>query len=240
MLVNSTEKIKLIGDQSLSKRDFKRISDPLKKFGASIKLKNGKNLPVIINGSYNLKPIKYIENRGSAQCKTSVIFAGMRTLGKTTIKAKKSRNHTELLCKHLKLPIKIKNKISYDEITINKVKSIKNLNYNIPSDISSAAFFIVLTALSEKSRLIIKKVNINSSRIGVISILRKMGVKIIFRNIKVYKGERIADIFVESSNSLKAINCPPSLNSGAIDEFLVIFWSLLKPKVFLTLKILRN
>ncbi|MDA9696766.1 3-phosphoshikimate 1-carboxyvinyltransferase [Candidatus Pelagibacter sp.] len=230
LLVNSTEKIKLIGDQSLSKRDFKRISDPLKKFGASIKLKNSKNLPAIINGSYNLKPIKYIENRGSAQCKTSVIFAGMRTLGKTTIKAKKSRNHTELLCKYLKLPISIKNKISYDEITINKVKSIKNLNYNIPSDISSAAFFVVLTALSEKSRLIIKKVNINPSRIGVISILRKMGVKIIFRNIKVYKGERIADIFVESSNSLKAINCPPSLNSGAIDEFLVIFLVAAKAK----------
>ena len=58
----------------------------------------------------NLKPIKYFEKKGSAQCKSSVIFAGMRTNGTTTIKAKKSRNHTELLCKYLKLPIKIKKK----------------------------------------------------------------------------------------------------------------------------------
>ena len=69
LIINSTKPIKLIGDQSLSKRDFKRISDPLKKFGASIKLRNGKNLPLIINGSSKLRPINYIENKGSAQCK---------------------------------------------------------------------------------------------------------------------------------------------------------------------------
>ena len=73
----------------------------------------------------------------------------MRTNGTTIIKAKKSRNHTELLCKYLNLPIKIKKKKNYDEIKIKKVKKIKKLNYNIPSDISSSAFFIVLTALSK-------------------------------------------------------------------------------------------
>ncbi len=230
LIINSTKPIKLIGDQSLSKRDFKRISDPLKKFGASIKLRNGKNLPLIINGSSKLRPINYIENKGSAQCKTAVIFAGMRTEGKTIIKAKKSRNHTELLCKYLKLPIKIKTQRSYDQITINKIENIKPLNYTIPSDISSAAFFIVLTALSEKSKLIIKNVNINPSRIGVITILKRMGVKIIFKNKKNYKGEKIADILVESTNSLKAIKCPPNLNSAAIDEFLVIFLVAAKAK----------
>ena len=74
----------------------------------------------------------------------------MRTKGTTIIKAKKSRNHTELLCKYLKLPIKNKKKKNYDEIKIKKVKKLKKLNYNIPSDISSSAFFIVLTALSQK------------------------------------------------------------------------------------------
>ena len=109
-LINTPNKIKLVGDKSLSRRDFKRISDPLSKFGAKFKLKANKNLPLYIHGSQNLKAIKYSENRGSAQCKSSVIFGGMRTEGTTTIKAKKSRNHTELLCKHLKLPIKIVNK----------------------------------------------------------------------------------------------------------------------------------
>ncbi len=223
LVINSNNKIKLIGDKSLSKRDFKRISDPLTKFGAKFKLKNKKNLPLTIKGTSNLTPIKYLENRGSAQCKSSVIFAAMRTNGTTQIKAKKSRNHTELLCKYLKLPIIVKSKKNYDEINVKKVKLIKPLNYNIPSDISSSAFFIVLTALSSRSELIIKNVNINPSRTGIITILKKMGVKIMMNNIRTYKGEKISDIKVKSSKIIKSINCPPKLNSGAIDEFLIIF-----------------
>ena len=110
ILINTTEPIKLVGDQSLSKRDFKRVSDPLSKFGAILRLKNKKNLPLIIQGSSNLKPISYLEKKGSAQCKSSVIFAGLRTKGTTIIKAKKSRNHTELMCKYLGLPISVKSK----------------------------------------------------------------------------------------------------------------------------------
>jgi len=108
-------------------------------------------------------------------------------------------------------------------IIINKVQKIKAFNYKIPSDISSSAFFIVLTALSENSKITIKNVNINPSRVGIITILKMMGVKIIFKNKKIYKGEKNADILIESPKNLKAINCPPKLNSGAIDEFLVIF-----------------
>jgi 3-phosphoshikimate 1-carboxyvinyltransferase len=109
ILIDTPYKIKIIGDKSLSKRDFNRIAEPLKKFGAKIKLTK-KGLPLTIKGNKNLNPIKYLENKGSAQCKSSVIFAGLKTEGKTFIKAKKSRNHTELLCKHLNLPIKIKKK----------------------------------------------------------------------------------------------------------------------------------
>ena len=97
----------------------------------------------------------------------------MRTNGTTFIKAKKSRNHTELLCKYLKLPIKVYKKNNHDLIKVKKVNKINNLNYRIPSDISSAAFFIVLTALSEKSKLLIKSVNINPSRSGIITILKR-------------------------------------------------------------------
>ncbi len=223
LLVNTKEPIRLIGDKSLSKRDFKRISDPLKKFGPIFKLKNDKNLPLIINGTSNLKPISYFERKGSAQCKSAVIFGGLRTDGTTFIKAKKSRNHTELLCKYLKLPIKVIRKKKYDEITVNKVNKIKAFNYKIPSDISSSAFFITLTVLSDNSKLIIKNININPSRIGIILILKKMGAKISFQNQRIYKGEKIADIKIEGGKKLKSINCPATLNSGAIDEFLLIF-----------------
>ena len=109
-LVNTSNKIRLIGDKSLSKRDFKRVSDPLSKFGPIFKLKNKKNLPLTIQGSTNLQPISYLEKKGSAQCKSSVIFAGLRTEGTTIIKAKQSRNHTELMCKYLGLPISVKKK----------------------------------------------------------------------------------------------------------------------------------
>ena len=229
-LINTTKPIKLIGDKSLSTRDFKRISDPLSKFGGVFKLKNKKNLPLTIYESKNLRPISYLENRGSAQCKSAVIFAGMRTSGTTFIKAKKSRNHTELMCKYLKLPVTVENKKNYDLIKVKKVKEIKPFDYKIPSDISSSAFFIILTALSKNSKLLIKDVNINPTRIGVISILKKMGVNIIFQNQKIYKGEKLADIKIEGGKKLKAINCPTNLNSGAIDEFLVIFLVAAKAK----------
>ncbi len=230
LLTNSPYPIKIIGDKSLSKRDFKRISDPLSKFGVKLKLKKNKYLPLIISGSSNLVPIKYYEKKGSAQCKSAIIFGAMRTKGTTLIKAKKSRNHTELLCQYLNLPISVKKNKNYDEIKIKQVKNIKKLNYNIPSDISSSAFFIVLTALSKNSELTIKNVNINPSRTGIITILKKMGVNIYFENQKIYKGEKKADIKIKSTNNLKPINCPPSLNSGAIDEFLVIFLVAAKAK----------
>ena len=230
LLVNSEEKINIVGDKSLSKRDFKRVADPLKKFGAKLKLRNNNNLPLSILGTKNLKPIEYFENKGSAQCKSSVIFAGLRTMGSTIIKARKSRDHTELLCKHLKLPVYLSRKKNYDLIKIKKAKKINSFNYHIPSDMSSAAFFIVLTCLTENSALTVKNVNINFSRTGIITILKKMGVKIIFKNKRRYKGELIADIFVKSPKNLISINCPAKLNSRSIDEFLLIFLVAAKAK----------
>ena len=230
LLVNTTKPIKLIGDQSLSKRDFRRVSDPLSKFGAILRLKNKKNLPLTILGTEKLEPISYFEKKGSAQCKSSVIFAGLRTKGTTFIKAKKSRNHTELMCKYLGLPISVKNKKNYDEIKVKQIKEIKPFNYKIPSDISSSSFFIVLTVLSKNSKLLIKNVNVNDSRIGVVRILKKMGADIVFKNKKIYKGEKIADIQIKGGSNLKAINCPSKLNSDAIDEFLIIFLVAAKAK----------
>jgi len=229
LLVHSKEKIKIIGDRSLSKRDFYRVITPLEKFGAKF-ISNFGKLPIIVKGNLVPKPIKYYESKGSAQCKSSVMLAALNTDGQTIIKAKKSRNHTELLCNNLDLPIKIQNKKNFDLIKINEVKKINKLIYTIPGDISSSAFFIVLTILNPNSKLIIKNVNINSSRIGIITILKRMGANISFKNIRIYKGEKNADIHIKHVNSLKAINCPSNLNSSAIDEFLVIFLVAAKAK----------
>tara|TARA_B100000579_G_scaffold437743_1_gene468716 strand:- start:2148 stop:3473 length:1326 start_codon:yes stop_codon:yes gene_type:complete len=229
LLVHSKIRIKIKGDKSLSKRDFLRIIKPLKKFGAKIKSNSGK-LPIIIEGSNKPTPIKYIEKIGSAQIKSSILFAALNTKGRTIIKAKRSRNHSELLLKYLNLPIKVKKKGNFDLIEIEGKKKLKPLNYNIPSDISSSAFFIVLTALSKNSKLKIKNVNINPTRVGILKILKIMGVNIKLQNRKIYKGEKIADLIIKSKNSLKSINCPTSLNSAAIDEFLLIFLVAAKAK----------
>ena len=222
LLVNVKKCIILKGDNSLSKRDFSRVTNPLKNFGAIISSKKN-SLPVKILGSEFLRPIDYIEDLGSAQCKSSVMLAAIKTPGITKIKAKKSRNHTELLFKYLKIPMKVLKTKKYDYIKIKGPCNFKGFDYIIPGDISSCSFFLVLTLLSDKSRIKIKNVNINNTRTGIIKILNKMNAKIYFKNKRNYNGELVADIFVTSKKKLKGINCPKNLNSSAIDEFLVIF-----------------
>ena len=182
LLIKSPHKIKLIGDKSLSRRDFSRVINPLKEFGASFYPNNKSKLPFFIKGTNFVRPIKYFEKKGSAQIKSCIMLASLNSPGTTEINAKKSRNHTEILYKFLKLPITVKNRKKLDLIKINGEKKIHTLNYNIPSDISSSAFFIVLALLSKRSNLVIKNVNINSSRTGCINILNKMGANIVFKN----------------------------------------------------------
>ncbi len=228
LLINYENDFKLIGDKSLSKRDFSRVSTPLKKFGASFS--SSKTLPLIMKGTKNPKSIKYFEKKGSAQVKTTIMLAALKSNGITKIKAAKSRSHSELLFKYLKVPLIMKEYKKYDIIHIKGINRIKPLNYKIPGDISSCSFFIVLTILSKNSKLLIKNININPSRIGIIHILKKMGALISIKNRKKYKGEIIGDILVRSSKNLKAIKCPTKYNSSAIDEFLVIFLVAAKSK----------
>ena len=230
LLIRSPQKIKLIGDRSLSRRDFSRVTTPLEEFGAKFYYKVKDRLPLTILGSESTKSINYLENKGSAQCKSSVMLGALNASGTTSIKAKKSRNHSELFFKFLKIPISVRQTKKYDFIKIRQPKKIKAFNYQIPGDISSSAFFIVLTLLSDNSELTIKDININPSRTGVITILKKMGAKISFKNTKNYRGEKISDILIKSTNNLKAINCPTELNSSAIDEFLIIFLAASKAK----------
>ena len=156
LLIKAPHKIKIIGDKSLSKRDFSRVTIPLEKFGTKFYYKTKNKLPLFILGSKSTSGIRYMENKGSAQCKSSVMLAALNASGTTSIKAKKSRNHSELLFKYLKIPIKIKKTKKYDFIEIKQPKKIKAFDYQIPGDISSSAFFMVLTILVNNSKLLIK------------------------------------------------------------------------------------
>ena len=228
LLIKSPYYIKLVGDKSLSQRDFERVISPLQKMGVNFKTNKKKTLPLQIIGSDFVNPILYNENRGSAQCKSAVLLAALNLPGQTYIKAKKSRDHTEKFFKHLGIPISIKKNKLNDEIKVKGQKFFKSFKYKIPSDPSSCAFFIVLTLLSKSSELKIKDVNVNQSRIGYIKILNKMGAKIKIKNVRKRYGELQADIFVKSQSNLKKINCDPNLNSNLIDEFLIIFLAAAK------------
>jgi 3-phosphoshikimate 1-carboxyvinyltransferase len=118
--------------------------------------------------------------------------------------------------------IKVKKFKNYNLISIKGQKDFKAFNLNVGGDFSSASFFILLTLLSKNSRLKIKSVNLNPTRLGALKILKKMGGKITLQNIKFQCGERIGDITVKSSN-LKSINCPASIVPLAIDEMPLIF-----------------
>ncbi len=222
-------RVKLIGDKSLSRRDFSRVIKPLRLFGVNITSRNN-CLPIEIHGSNFLRPITYNENIGSAQVKSCIILAALHTPGTTILNSKKSRNHTELMLKFLNYPIDVQNRKKIDKILIKGQTQFKSFDYDVPGDISSASFFIVLTLLSNKSQIIIENVNVNRSRLGIITILNKMGANIKLKNKKIYNGEEIADVVVKSKKDLKSINCPSNLNSSAIDEFLIIFLVAAKAK----------
>ena len=229
LLIDARNSILLKGDKSLSKRDFYRVIKPMKMFGQTIKSKNN-FLPIKIKGTEYPRPIDFIETKGSAQVKSCILLSAMKTPGITKIKCIPSRDHTERLFKYLKLPIKIKKEKNFEIISFNGKKNYKGFNYIIPGDISSSSFFIVLALLSKNSKILIKNVNINKSRTGVIDILKKMKAKISFKNIQNYKGEKVADIFAQSTDKLKSIDCPINMNSRSIDEFLLIFLVASKAK----------
>ena len=242
VLASSKNSVIIKGDKSLSSRDFGRVIKPLNLFGVKINSKKNK-LPLKIKGNSFLRPINYFEKKGSAQVKSCIMLSALNTFGQTTIKCRKSRDHTEKLFKHLNLPIKINKNKNFEIIKIKGKKQYKGFDYKIPGDISSASFFIALTLLGNNSKILLKNINVNKSRTGILDILKKMNAKIKLKNKKVYKGEPVADILVKSVNKLKAINCPISFNSRCIDEFLIIFLICAKAKgvsYFRNLKELRN
>ena len=232
LLTTSNFKTKLTGDKSLKKRPMKRIIDPLSKIGASFFPKNKNTLPLSIEGTNMPLAQKFEEKIGSAQIKSSILLASLNTPGITTIEAVPSRDHTENLLKYINANIKIKRFKKNNLITLKGMKNLFNFNLGVFGDQSSCAPFIILTLLTPKSKLVIKNVNCNPTRLGFVKILKKMNAKIKISNLKKKYGEFVGDLVCKSSPNLKPINCPKKLVPFAIDEFplLFILSSLIKGK----------
>ena len=219
----SNLKVKISGDNSLNKRDMKRIIDPLTKIGCNFYPKNKTTLPLTIEGTSMPLAQKHFEKIGSAQVKSAILLAALNTSGITQIEVEKiSRDHTENLLSKIKADINIKKKKKGHLISLKGQKNLFGFNLQIPGDPSSAAPFIILTLLADNSKLLIKNINCNPTRIGFINILKKMNANIKIINLKKKAGELIGNLVIRSS-SLKSIRCPKTLVASAIDEFPLLF-----------------
>ncbi len=214
---------KLVGDESLSKRPMRRVTVPLTSMGARCATDEDGCPPIHIRGVEKLEPINYKLPMASAQVKSAVLLAGLYADGETSVtEPAPTRDHTERMlraygyaCESEKL-----NEMA-TTIKVTGGGSLKATDIDIPSDISSAAFFMVAASIVPGSKLTLKHVCINPTRTGVIDILKAMGADIQLLNPKAIGGEPVADIQVKYVG-LKGCEIDPKLVPLAIDEFPVI------------------
>ena len=238
----SSQKFKsvLTGDSSLSKRPMKRISDPLNKMNAKITTTNG-SLPLTINGN-NLIARNIDLEIPSAQIKSGLLLASLNTSGETTITENKiTRDHTEIMLESFGSNIKIKKIDNKKIIKIVGKKELTSKNIDVPNDLSSSAFFIVCALINKNSQIILKNINNNPTRNGLILALMKMGANIQMLNNRLNNNEQVCDIVV-SSSELNGCDLSEEFADLMIDEYpiLAVAASFAKtPSVFRGLKELR-
>ncbi len=208
----------LTGDSSLLKRPMQRIIKPLTKMGAKITSGEDGCPPLTIRGG-DLKPIQYDSPVASAQVKSAILIAGLYCDGETSVtEPEKSRDHTERMLDAAGIEI---SSVGH-KVSLKGIAEPGPLDITIPSDFSSAAFFIVAGLLVPGSEILVKNVGINPSRFGLINILRDMiETDIELLNVRTVSGESVADILVKHS-TLKGINIESERILRAIDEFPVL------------------
>lgn len=214
----------LTGDASLSKRPMKRVIDPLQLMGAVIKSEDKGLPPLTIQGNPNLKAIDYTLPMASAQVKSCVLLAGLYADGTTrVIEPAPTRDHTERMLRGFGYDVKTQALDSLaTRVTLQGGGKLTAGHIDVPSDISSAAFYMVAASIAPGSDLLIQHVGMNPTRTGIIDILRLMGADLTLENQHEVGGEPVADIRVRYAK-LKGIQIPEHLVPLAIDEFPVLF-----------------
>ncbi len=207
----------ITGDESLKKRPMSRIITPLKQMKANISAyDNDTKAPISIKGT-KLEGIIYNSHISSAQVKSCILLAGLDADGKTVVREPfKSRDHTERLLSYLEADIQTKNNM----VSVKKSRLVPK-NICIPGDISSAAFFIVAACIIPDSELIIEDVGLNSTRTGIIDVMKQMGADIEILNQRIECNEEVGDIKVRYSK-LKGITIGKEMIPRIIDELPII------------------
>ena len=209
----------LTGDESLSRRPMRRVTEPLQAMGAKIETTPQGTAPLKIHGGQRLKGIDYAMPVASAQVKSSLLLAGLYANGETCVEEPApTRDHTERMLTGFGYEVSRKG----NRICVRGGGKLIATDLDVPADISSAAFFLVGASIAPDSELILQHVGINPTRTGVIDILKLMGADIEVMNPRQIGGEPVADLRVRSA-PLKGIQIPEALVPLAIDEFPVLF-----------------
>ena len=215
-------KVGFTGDDSLRSRPMKRITDPLRLFGARIDTLEGDLLPMRIVGSPESVPVEYTLPVASAQVKSAVLLAGLNVPGKTSvIEPVATRDHTEKMLRAFGARISIAEENGVKTITVEGQHELTACDITVPGDPSSAAFAIVAALITPNSQVTIKNLLLNPTRIGLIDSLKEMGGTITIDNIRDSGGEMVGDV-TASSSSLKGITIPASRAPSMIDEYPVL------------------
>lgn len=219
LLAGQSFDLTMIGDESLSKRPMERVAKPLRQMGAVVETAEGGKPPMKLKGRASLKAIDYKLPMASAQVKSCVLLAGMFAEGETRVEEPApTRDHTERMLNGFGYEVKTDGNV----VTLKGGGKLTACNIDIPSDISSAAFFLVAAAIGRGSKVTLTHVGINPTRTGVIDILKLMGAKISLLDQRDVGGEPVADIEIEGGD-LQGISVPENLVPLAIDEFPAIF-----------------
>jgi 3-phosphoshikimate 1-carboxyvinyltransferase len=183
------------GDESLSRRPMRRIMDPLSEMGATISAHDGRFPPLEIHGA-RLRPIDYTLPVPSAQVKTCVLFAGLYAEGETIVhEPVRSRDHTEIALREFGAGLRVQSKT----ITLAGRPTLTGRELVVPSDLSSAAFFIVAALLLPGSRLTIRGVGLNPTRSTLLDFLAGMGAQIRITEVESRNGELSGELLIEGS-----------------------------------------
>jgi 3-phosphoshikimate 1-carboxyvinyltransferase len=205
------------GDESLSRRPMQRIMKPLAEMGARVRAREDKFPPLEIEGS-KLRPIDYTLPVPSAQVKTCVLFAGLFAEGETSVtEPVRSRDHTEIALREFGADLTVDRR----KITLAGRPKLTGRELVVPSDLSSAAFFLVAALLVPGSHLAIRGVGLNPTRSALLDFLSGMGAKLSIPDIESHNGELIGEIQVQYSE-LRGGVIDGGLTAALIDEIPVL------------------
>jgi 3-phosphoshikimate 1-carboxyvinyltransferase len=218
VLAGQTFETHLMGDHSLSARPMDRVADPLRRMGAEIAARDGRFAPLHIRGRRPLTPIDYACPVASAQVKSCVLLAGLYAEGVTSFEEPQvSRDHTERMLQSAGVKLTIEGK----RVAVIGGQSLKPQEWVVPSDLSSAAFFLVGALLAPGSEILLRNVNVNPTRDGLLEVLETMGAKIKREDARSQGGEPLCDLVVRHGG-LRAGRVDAPIVPRLVDEIPIL------------------